>query len=100
MKNIQKIASIVEDSLRQNPKTRNSDAELYIDVCTKINPDVAYLGFLYVFNNRNDLGIPNYESVRRSRQKLQHDNPDLRADESVTDARYEAWKEVRSYVEQ
>lgn len=98
MKNIFKINDLVEDTLISKPETRNSDVTLYINVCMAINPDVQYMGFLHVLNNMKELGIPNYESVRRARQKLQADHPNLRANESVIDGRYEAFKEVMKYV--
>lgn len=98
MKDIGKVIDVVKDVLTENPYTRGSDTNLYIEVCKKYNPDVACLGFVYVFNNRKELGIPCYESVRRSRQKLQHDNESLRPSESVTDARYEAYKAVMECI--
>lgn len=98
MKDIRKVQDVVEDVLETEPYTRNSDTYLYAEVCKKINPDIAYMGFLYVFNNRADLGIPKMETVRRARQKLQAERDDLKASDSVTDSRYENWKTVKEYA--
>lgn len=98
MKNISKVSDVVERVLKDLPYARANDAYLYVEVCKTYNPDVAYMGFEYVFNNRKDLGIPCFESVRRSRQKLQHDNESLKPSGEVTEGRYEAFKAVMEYI--
>jgi len=98
MKNIKCWHELVKDVLEAEPYTRNSDTALYMEVCKKANPEIAYMGFLYVFNNLNDLGLPKTETIRRCRQMIQETIPELRAKETVTDARYEAFKAVMGYV--
>lgn len=93
------VHSLVESELVKHPQTRNSDTDLYISICERLNPGVTdRFSFAYVLKNRRDLGLPNLESVGRCRRKLQEHNPLLRADKAVDDLRYEEWKEVREYV--
>lgn len=101
MKNIANVSEVVEKVLIEQPyvRAKGNDACLYVEVCKIYNPDVAYMGFEYVFNNRKKLGIPCFESVRRSRQKIQQDNESLRPSQEVIEGRYEAFKAVREYVE-
>lgn len=100
MKEIFKISDIVRQVLKEEPQTRNSDTSLYLAVCRRINPDACMMSFSSVFEHRKELGIPNMETVRRSRQHLQEKYEELRACEAVTDGRYENWKVVREYAAQ
>ena len=100
MKDIFKISDIVKTVLREEPYTRESDTALYLAVCKRINPDACNMSFSTVFEHRKELGIPNMETVRRSRQNLQSKYESLRASEEVTNGRFENWKVVREYVAQ
>lgn len=100
MKDIFKISDIVREVLTDKPETRNSDTTLYLAVCERMNPDACRMSFSTVFEHRKELGIPNMETVRRSRQNLQSKYESLRATKEVTDGRYESWKVVREYVAQ
>lgn len=100
MKDIFRVSKLVKQVLEEVPYTRNSDASLYLEVCRRVNPQACDMSFSTVFEHRKELGIPNMESVRRSRQKIQSECEALRATEEVTDARYENWKVVRDYATQ
>jgi len=65
----------VEGILMTSPKTRDSDDLLYFEIIESINPGLTAKE---VFTNRESHGLPPYETVRRARQKLQADRPDLR----------------------
>lgn len=98
MKRIHNISEIVKSILTNYPDTRNSDVLLYVKVCKTMNPDIADMSFETAMLRREDLGIANFETVRRSRQKIQSENEHLRACEKVMDARYENWKVMREYA--
>ena len=99
--NLTNIHFLVESELVNNPQTRNSDTDLYISICEKLNPGVTEnYPFSYVMKNRRDLGLPNFESVGRCRRRIQENHPLLRADPNVTDRRYQYWKDVREYVQE
>lgn len=76
-------SEIVQIILEQNPKARNSDDYLYIKVCEKVNNISINLPFKMVMANRKAFGLPAFESVRRTRQKLQAAHPELAGDADV-----------------
>lgn len=98
MVEIYRVQDIVRTSLEEVPATRNSDTLLYVDVCNRINPIAMHMSFSEVMLGRKELGLPKFESVERVRRKLQEQNEELRATDTVTDARYENWKVMRDYV--
>lgn len=69
--------NIVRDILETNPDTRNSDTALYLKVCEKVNPKALDKPFWVVLGSLKELGLPNFETVRRTRQKLQAAFPEL-----------------------
>lgn len=76
-KELKNATAIVKDLLVNNPQTRNSDDYLYYKVCERISPECINQKFWYVLLNRKLFGLPAFESVRRSRQKLQETYPEL-----------------------
>lgn len=98
MKNIKRTSELVQRILLDYPESRGSDDTLYRYVVEAINPDAADMPFCQVLLNRNEYGLPPYESVRRSRQKIQEMYPMLRASKEVEEARAENEREVRGYV--
>lgn len=84
MKNkLYETKALVKRVLEENERTRNSDNDLYVEICCRVNPHAMQLPFGYVISNLTSFGLPPFESVRRSRQKLQADYPDLRANDEV-----------------
>lgn len=82
-KDLTKTRHIVRDILENDESARNSDMALYIKVCERVNPAVLTKPFGYVLGNRKELGIPPFETVRRTRQKLQEDCKDYSAAPNV-----------------
>ena len=72
------LTKIVKRVLQENQDARDSDFRLVCWVYYYINPDVLGMPFSKVMWNHNELNIPPFETVRRTRQKLQHDHPELR----------------------
>ena len=94
---IRNVTKMVEEILTDNRNARNSDDYLYYTVCHKIACDrripLEQLNAEFFLLNRSQLGFPNHETVRRARQKLQHDNPNLCADGKV-----EAYRAVNEEI--
>ena len=80
MDNLMTTTEMVKELLQTRPETRNSDDILYYHVCAKINPICVNYPFCQIIQNRKSYGLPAFESVRRTRQKIQHDHPELRGD--------------------
>lgn len=94
-KEIRTTRDVVLMLLQERPSTRSSDNQLYFRVCEFINPDVCYASFAEVFNNYEDYGLPSFETVRRTRQKLQEEDISLKACVEVEEFRKENEKIFR-----
>lgn len=97
MKEIETLYDKVERILIEQPKTRDSDAELYIALCLEINGEALNRPFKEVMLHRKAYGLPNEKSVERVRRKVQEKNFHLRSTKAVEDARYENFKFVREW---
>jgi hypothetical protein len=80
---LKNTTAIVRNLLINNPQTRNSDDYLYFKVCETIAPECVSNKFWYVLLNRKHYNLPAFESVRRSRQKLQEKCPELAGNDDV-----------------
>lgn len=69
------VKDIVEQILWMNTDARENDMILYKEVCRKMNPDFLNLSFGDAMDKALAMGMPTTESVRRCRQKLQHEAP-------------------------
>lgn len=95
MKRLYDVQKEVEAILESNPETRDSDDILYFKFITGINPMLTTHD---VFINRERYGLPPYESVRRTRQKLQEKRPDLRGTKRIQQLRKEREAEFLEYA--
>jgi hypothetical protein len=98
VKNIKRTSDIVKDILENCPDARNSDDLLYINVCKKLSPMVCHQPLEMVFLMRKEFGLPCYESVRRTRQKLQAAYPELCGSDEVEAQRVVNEGIVRDYA--
>ena len=93
MENLNSTKALVRSILERDKMARNSDSYLYFRViqtiATKHDIDldkVTVLGFLC---NMKQYPFPPFETVRRSRQKVQQENPQLSASKKVEEYRAE-----------
>lgn len=93
-----KIEPLITALLNKYPETRDSDSLLYAKTCEVLNPRVNTLAFTEVMANRSRLGLPCAESVRRARQKIQAERPELRATPETMAARTKMESEYRAYA--
>lgn len=98
MKKIKSVARVVKEVLEERPDTRNSDTLLYLAVCQKYDKKCGNYPFSFITYNREQLGLPKTETVRRARQKIRNEFPELDAIDSVIDERYENYKAVRKFA--
>lgn len=90
--------SIVKMKLKKYPDARNSDDYLYFMVCKNINSDCIYIPFGIVMANRKSYGLPAFETVRRTRQRLQAEHPELAGCKKVTEGRMENEEVFREFA--
>ena len=79
--------TLVKDLLTKYPMARDSDAYLYVRVVKELNPSVLDRKFSEVMLNLKDMGLPCFETVRRSRADIQSKNPELKGSDRVQDFR-------------
>lgn len=98
MKNIRRTTELVQEILENFPETRNSDNRLFIKVIEHIDSNLLHKPIEDVLRHSKEYGIPPFDSVRRSRQKLQAENEELRGCGEVEAGREENRQIVRDFV--
>lgn len=72
------LSQVVEKVLKEHPDARDSDFRTIGWVLAIVKPEVMNMPLKKVLWQYKDLDIPSFETIRRTRQKLQHDKPELR----------------------
>lgn len=87
MNDLKAISSIVKSILSQDKDSRNDDNLLYLRVLQHISGrkgiDIQSMTVPAFLMGMKRCGLPGFETVRRSRQKVQADNPELAGSEAV-----------------
>lgn len=89
MKNLKNIKELVKSILENSPETRSSDMLLYFRVCQIKNSGALDIPFGAVITNLDRFYLPPFESVRRTRQKVQAECPHLAPCKKVEEFRAE-----------
>lgn len=91
--NLVNVTALVKSILEQDQRARNSDSFLYLRVLKHIESEQREkLSGVTVFDfllNLQGKVYPCFESVRRARQKIQREYPELAASEEVQSYRAE-----------
>lgn len=74
------LTEIVKTILREHKDSRDSDFRMIGWVYAVMKPEVMNLPFKQVLWQHKDFDLPSFETIRRTRQKIQHDYPDLRGE--------------------
>jgi outer membrane protein assembly factor BamD (BamD/ComL family) len=102
MLNLKATSKLVEEFLRDEPQTRNSDSLLYLRILQyHANERGMLLHNIPVplfLLNMGDWGFPPFESVRRARQKVQATYPELASTGKVAGFRSDNEKEYRAFA--
>lgn len=102
MDEIKSVAKLVKNALETDDKTRNSDDYLYYFVCREVlknkDIDIKTIPFETALLWRNVYKLPPFETVRRARQKIQSEIPELCGTETVRRKRAEKMIEYRGFA--
>ena len=94
--------SLVKHILEKDDKARNSDSYLYMQVLSVIADNhginLASISVPYFLLHLQGKEFPPFETVRRNRQKLQREYPELQASKAVKEYREENEKVHREYA--
>lgn len=100
--NLRSVSNIVKRILTEQPETRGNDNLLILKVLEEFAAyygmnleEISIVTFLYDFAGCE---FPGFETIRRSRQKVQCENPDLKPDEAVLKFRKEQEKRYRAFA--
>lgn len=74
------LSDIVKKVLTKYPDARDDDFKVIGHVVKALNPEAMNLTFGQALWNHNKLDLPSFETIRRTRQKIQHDHPELRGE--------------------
>ena len=97
-KEIRTTQAIVKEVMESDRNARNSDDYLIYAVCKRINPVCTGMPFETVVRNRKNLGLPVFETIRRTAQKLRAANPELAGCVEVQAQRKENEQTFRDYA--
>ena len=101
-KELKTVTGLVKAVLTEDIQARNSDSFLYFKILKKIGAekgvDVESIPITKFLLNMSDLGFPPFESVRRARQKIQAELPELSASLKVEEYRAENETAFRAYA--
>lgn len=91
MSDLQTVSALVKGILSEDRSSRNSDNCLYLKVLehysTIRNTDIHTMTVLVFLKELDRHSFPGFETVRRSRQKVQATFPELAADGTVRRSR-------------
>lgn len=97
------VLTILKENTKENTDARNDDMKLYLLVCNRCyqryeNQDIGGLPFAVIMNCYKELHLPHFESVRRSRAKLQASHPELAPSPEVQRGRKRCEHMYRTYA--
>ena len=102
MNDLKTTKALVTVILEQDERARNSDSHLYFRVINTIadkhNIDLTKIPVIDFLLNLKKSPFPPFESVRRSRQKIQRACPELAACKKVAECRAEKEEEFLEFA--
>lgn len=97
MSTLQKMKPEVEYLLERYPKLRDDDFLLIGAVYHNHGVESSH-GFLYVMKQHDSMGLPSFETIRRTRQKVQEERPDLRSSKAKEKERQISYEEFYEFA--
>lgn len=77
MENLKTIEGKVKVILQENEDARNDDMVLYLALCNLYLKNAGTMTLAQIMTQHKELGLPSFESVGRTRRKLQERHPEL-----------------------
>ena len=102
VESIRNTAELVRAALEYNTKARNSDTYLYYIICKGLlkakGVDINKISLKDGLLRRKEYNLPNFETVRRTRQKIQQNNPELAGTEETEVMRTIREEQFKNYA--
>lgn len=74
------LNELVKRILAEHKEARDDDFKVIGYVIKALKPEAMQLTFGQALWNHSKLDLPSFESIRRTRQKIQHYHPELRGE--------------------
>ena len=100
MRNLKTIEKKVRAVLEKNEDARNDDMVLYLALCNACLKDAGAMPLAEIMTQHKYLGLPSFESVSRTRRKLQAQHPELAGSRPVQKMRATGEKAYRRYAKE
>lgn len=100
MDSLKTIEGKVRAVLQENEDARNDDMVLYLALCNLYLKDAGAMPLARILLNRKELGLPSFESVGRTRRKLQEKCPELLGSVRMQKIRAKGEKAYRRYAKE
>lgn len=100
MRNLKTIENKVKTILKKNEDARNDDMVLYLALCNLCLKDAGAIPLAEIMTQHRSLGLPSFESVSRTRRKLQARYPELVGSRPVQKMRATGEKAYRRYAKE
>lgn len=102
MDELKTTSALVKSILEQDSRCRNSDSFLYLKVLSAVAKqkgiDLEKMTVPFFLLNFHGAAFPGFETVKRTRQKIQEHHPELRPCEAVEGFRTENEEAFREYA--
>lgn len=98
MEELMNLTGIIKRILVEKENTRNSNWELYYEVCKTINPSALNSKFGTVIRSHSEYGLPAFESVTRARRKIVEGYPELAGNDVVEGGRWSSKVLFKEYA--
>ena len=100
MDSLKTIEGKVRAVLQENEDARNDDMVLYLALCNLYLKDAGAMPLAQILLNHKELGLPSFESVGRTRRKLQEKYPELLGSVRMQKIRAKGEKAYRRYAKE
>lgn len=100
MDSLKTIEGKVKSVLQKNEDARNDDMVLYLALCNLYLKDAGTMPLAEIMTRHKELGLPSFESVGRTRRKLQEKYPELLGITRVRRIRAAGEKAYRKYAKE
>ena len=100
MKDLKSVEKKVRAILEKNEDARNDDMVLFLSLCNTCLKDAGALPLAEIMTQYKYLGLPSFESVSRTRRKVQARYPELVGSRSIQKLRSTGEKAYRKYAKE
>ena len=100
MDNLKTVEGKVKAVLQKNEDARNDDMVLYLALCNLYLKNAGTMPLAEIMTRHKELGLPSFESVGRTRRKLQAEHPELLGSVRIQKLRAKQEQNYRRYAKE